>query len=159
MSDSSQPKNSTTDFNNLTQYKDLNDFIISVDASDINLSYNNTMAGDYAYTYNTDGDVITLTGAAGTTSLNYPSGTYTIPALTTSQISQLQTSQLQTIQIDQYAGDWGARWDKEWQHRFPDWGRVQDMCSKYPGLKIAFDNFKTFYEMCKDDYDNPTPKR
>ncbi len=150
MSDSSQPKNSTTDFNNLTQYKDLNDFIISVDASDINLSYNNTMAGEYNYA----SDTITLTGAAGTTSLNYPTGTYTIPALTTSQISQLQT-----IQIDQYAGDWGTSWNQEWQHRFPDWGRVQDMCSKYPGLKIAFDNFKTFYEMCKDDYDNPTPKR
>lgn len=155
MSDSSQPKNSTTNLPNLTDYnKDLTDFIISVDASDINLSYNNTMAGDYAYTYNTDGDVITLTGAAGTTSLNYPSGTYTIPALTTSQISQLQS-----IQIDQYTGDWSTQWNQEWQHRFPDWSRVQDMCVKYPGLKIAFDNFKTFYEMCKDDYDNPTPKR
>ena len=150
MSDSSQPKNSTTNLPNLTEYKDLTDFIISVDASDINLSYNNTMAGEYNYA----SDTITLTGAAGTTSLNYPTGTYTIPALTTSQISQLQT-----IQIDQYAGDWGNYLNQEWQHRFPDWSRVQDMCSKYPGLKIAFDNFKTFYEMCKDDYDNPTPKR
>ena len=150
MSDSSQPKNSTTNLPNLTDYKDLTDFIISVDASDINLSYNNTMAGEYNYA----SDTITLTGAAGTTSLNYPTGTYTIPALTTSQISQLQT-----IQIDQYAGDWGNYLNQEWQHRFPDWSRVQDMCSKYPGLKIAFDNFKTFYEMCKDDYDNPTPKR
>jgi len=150
VSDSSQPKNSTTNLPNLTDYKDLTDFIISVDASDINLSYNNTMAGEYNYA----SDTITLTGAAGTTSLNYPTGTYTIPALTTSQISQLQT-----IQIDQYAGDWGNYLNQEWQHRFPDWSRVQDMCSKYPGLKIAFDNFKTFYEMCKDDYDNPTPKR
>jgi len=109
------------------------------------------MAGEYNYA----SDTITLTGAAGTTSLNYPTGTYTIPALTTSQISQLQS-----IQIDQYTGgDWGTVWNQEWQHRFPDWSRVQDMCIKYPGLKIAFDNFKTFYEMCKDDYDNPTPKR
>ena len=150
MSDSSQPKNYTANLPNLTEYKDINDFIISVDGSDINLSYNNTMAGEYNYA----SDTITLTGAAGTTSLNYPTGTYTIPALTTSQISQLQT-----IQIDQYAGDWGNYLNQEWQHRFPDWSRVQDMCSKYPGLKIAFDNFKTFYEMCKDDYDNPTPKR
>jgi hypothetical protein len=150
VSDSSQPKNYTANLPNLTEYKDINDFIISVDGSDINLSYNNTMAGEYNYA----SDTITLTGAAGTTSLNYPTGTYTIPALTTSQISQLQT-----IQIDQYAGDWGNYLNQEWQHRFPDWSRVQDMCSKYPGLKIAFDNFKTFYEMCKDDYDNPTPKR
>jgi hypothetical protein len=151
VSDSSQPKNYTANLPNLTEYKDINDFIISVDGSDINLSYNNTMAGEYNYA----SDTITLTGAAGTTSLNYPTGTYTIPALTTSQISQLQS-----IQIDQYdSGPWSTQWNQEWQHRFPDWSRVQDMCSKYPGLKIAFDNFKTFYEMCKDDYDNPTPKK
>ncbi len=33
------------------------------------------------------------------------------------------------------------------------------MCEKYPGLKIAFENFRMFYEMVKDDYDNPTPKK
>ena len=48
---------------------------------------------------------------------------------------------------------------KEWVDSFPDFNRVDDMCKKYPGLKIAFDNFKVFYEMVKDDYDNPTPKK
>lgn len=158
MSDSSQHKNSTTDLPNLTEYKDLTDFIISVDASDINLSYDTSMAGDYAYTYSNSGDIITLTGAAGQPTISAGVGaiagigTYNIQPLTTNQISNLTT-----ISIDR--GDWGTSWNQEWQHRFPDWERVQDMCSKYPGLKIAFDNFKTFYEMCKDDYDNPTPKK
>lgn len=49
--------------------------------------------------------------------------------------------------------------NNEWQDSFPEWHRVQDMCEKYPGLKTAFDNFKVFYEMVKDDYDNPTPKK
>lgn len=49
--------------------------------------------------------------------------------------------------------------NQEWEDSFPSWHRVQDMCEKYPGLKIAFDNFKVFYEMVKDDYDNPTPKK
>ena len=49
--------------------------------------------------------------------------------------------------------------NQEWKNSFPDWSRVQDMCEYYPGLKIAFENFKVFYEMVKDDYDNPTPKK
>lgn len=48
---------------------------------------------------------------------------------------------------------------KEWQDAFPSWDKVQDMCEKYPGLKVAFENFRMFYEMVKDDYDNPTPKK
>ena len=44
-------------------------------------------------------------------------------------------------------------------HRHGDWDKVEDMCKEYPGLKIAFENFKVFYEMVKDDYNNPTPKK
>ena len=37
--------------------------------------------------------------------------------------------------------------------------KIENMCEQYPGLKIAFENFKVFYEMVKDDYNNPTPKK
>ena len=53
--------------------------------------------------------------------------------------------------------NWGP--PEPWLDSFPDWDRVQNMCKKYPGLEIAFKNFKTFYELVKDDYDNPTPKK
>ena len=53
--------------------------------------------------------------------------------------------------------NWGT--PKTWVDSFPEWHRVQDMCKEYPGLEIAFRNFKTFYELVKDDYDNPTPKK
>jgi hypothetical protein len=48
---------------------------------------------------------------------------------------------------------------QEWVDSFPEWARIEDMCKKYPGLEIAFRNFKTVYELVKDDYDNPTPKK
>jgi hypothetical protein len=48
---------------------------------------------------------------------------------------------------------------EEWKDSFPDWDRVQDMCKQYPGLEIAFRNFRTIYELVKDDYDNPVPKK
>jgi len=50
-------------------------------------------------------------------------------------------------------------WGTEWENSFPDWDRVKDMCEKYPGLKNAFENFKVFYEMIKDDYDNPKTEK
>jgi len=33
------------------------------------------------------------------------------------------------------------------------------MCDEYPGLKIAFEKFKTTYKLVKDDYDTPKDKR
>jgi hypothetical protein len=48
---------------------------------------------------------------------------------------------------------------EEWVDSFPEWDRVKDMCKQYPGLEIAFRNFQTVYQLVKDDYDNPTPKK
>lgn len=47
----------------------------------------------------------------------------------------------------------------EWENSFPDWNRIQKMCEEYPGLKIAFEKFKTTYNLVKDDYDTPKDKR
>jgi Ca2+-binding RTX toxin-like protein len=52
--------------------------------------------------------------------------------------------------------NWGD--PQEWIDSFPEWQRVQDMCSKYPGLEIALRNFRTVYTLVKDDYDNPKDK-
>ncbi len=48
---------------------------------------------------------------------------------------------------------------QEWENGFPDWDRIQSMCETYPGLKIAFEKFKTTYYLVKDDYDNPTDQK
>jgi hypothetical protein len=51
---------------------------------------------------------------------------------------------------------WGST---EWVDGFPGWERIQNMCDEYPGLKIAFEKFKTTYKLVKDDYDTPKDKR
>jgi hypothetical protein len=53
--------------------------------------------------------------------------------------------------------NWGP--PQEWVDSFPEWQRIQDMCSKYPGLEIALRNFRTIYTLVKDDYDNPKDKK
>ena len=90
---------------------------------------------NYTYTPNTM-NTITLTG--GGTSIN----TYSIN---------------DTVTIDNSAFTWSL--PEEWVNAFPDWDRIKDMCEKYPGLEIAFRNFKNTYQLVKDDYDNPKDEK
>lgn len=78
-------------------------------------------------------------GSSGFSTLTTTSGTISISPIDISSIESL----IQT----------------EWQNRFPDWNRIQKMCEEYPGLKIAFEKFKTTYYLVKDDYDNPNSKK
>ena len=147
MSDSSQPKNSYQGF----EAKDIEALIkeCTIDLSgtganmnDVSYSYTRP-----SYTYTDSGSTITLSqGVTGATG----AGTYTINSLSVSDtitLTGLDTSSF-TLQLP-----------VEWNDSFPAWHRVEDMCEKYPGLKIAFENFKVVYEMVKDDYDNPVPKK
>jgi hypothetical protein len=74
---------------------------------------------------------------------------YTYPVDTITLTSTILSS-------DEYNISWGTT---EWVDGFPGWERIQDMCNEYPGLKIAFEKFKTTYKLVKDDYDTPTHKR
>jgi hypothetical protein len=56
----------------------------------------------------------------------------------------------------EYTINWG---NEEWVNSFPEWDRIEEMCKEYPGLKIAFEKFKTTYKLVKDDYDTPKDKR
>ena len=64
---------------------------------------------------------------------------------------------ISTVSIDTSQFSWNL--PEEWVGTFPEWDRVEDMCKKYPALEIALRNFKTVYQLVKDDYDNPTPKK
>lgn len=129
MTDSSQPKNSSS---NLTD-----DLFITIGATgsdtySITTSYDNTMVTSSfdASNFNSIG-TITLTG----------NNSYTINSTDTITLNS------------NYDFNWGDA--QEWVDAFPDWRRVQDMCKKYPGLEIALRNFQTVYTLVKDDYDNP----
>ena len=40
----------------------------------------------------------------------------------------------------------------EWEHEFPDFYKVEEMCKEYPGLEKAYENFKTIYKMVEQDW-------
>ncbi len=140
MNDSSQPKNLDYTFD----AKHIDDVLkgLTIDLSGTGVSTSDvTITTANTFTYDPN---IVLTGSAGA-----PISTYTIGA------SSSDTITLTGLDSSSFT----FNLPKEWIDTFPSWDRVQDMCDKYPGLKVAFENFKVFYEMCKDDYDNPTPKK
>ena len=49
--------------------------------------------------------------------------------------------------------------NEEFVDCMPDINRIENMCKEYPGLAIAFEKFKTTYNIEKDDYDNPKDKK
>ena len=49
--------------------------------------------------------------------------------------------------------------NQEFVDCMPDINRIETMCKEYPGLAIAFDKFKTTYNLVKDDYDHPKDKK
>lgn len=40
----------------------------------------------------------------------------------------------------------------EWEHEFPAFHKVEEMCKQYPALEKAYENFKTIYKMVEQDY-------
>ena len=109
-------------------------------------------------------DTITLTGAS---EYSYAYDSTSMSTITIGPISSVGGSytigtmsaspSISTISIDNSQFSWTL--PEEWVGTFPDWHRVEDMCKKYPALEIALRNFKTIYQLVKDDYDNPTPKK
>lgn len=55
--------------------------------------------------------------------------------------------------------EWIWKSPEEWVDCFPEWARIEAMCKEYPGLKIAFEKFKTTYQLVKDHYDTPEDQR
>jgi hypothetical protein len=137
MSNSSQPTTSLDDL--------LND--ITIDLSDGITTTGAVGASEYSYVYDTN-NMSTITLSPTITVNSGAAGTYTT-------INSL--SGIDTVTIDN--SSFTFHMPKEWVDCFPDWDRVEDMCKKYPGLEIAFRNFQTVYQLVKDDYDNPTPKK
>jgi hypothetical protein len=110
----------------------------------------------------TNRDTITITGlSSGDITLNSNYNTsatsyYTVPTLTTSQISALGTTTINTISsISTYSPGFGINLPEEWVNCFPEFSRIEKMCEEYPGLRIAFEKFKTTYKLVKDHYDTP----
>lgn len=94
-----------------------------------------------------------------------------IPALTTSDIITLSGSpygtgsvtygNIETIdlsKIDSFSS-FTNFYKEEFDGRWPDYDRVQEMCKEYPGLEIAYKKFKEVYKLVKEDYDGKERER
>jgi len=82
-------------------------------------------------------------------------GSTTIPTLTTAQISTLSTTGFNSINTSTLK----IHVPVEFVDILPDIDRIKKMCDEYPGLKIAFEKFKTTYKLVKDHYDTPADQR
>ena len=100
-----------------------------------------TIDPNYSYQYNTSNTISSISGAASTYTISGP-GTF-------------QSNTISSINIS----DFKVTLPEEWVNCFPDFDRIEKMCKEYPGLKIAYEQFKTVYALVRDDYDTPKDQR
>ena len=163
MSDFSQQKNYTVtwdgDVPSLTSkdIQPLTTFDISTLNSLGSLTSDTITFRDYesnhtaGYNYGSFGS--TMAGNAYTTAsgLTY---TNTIGPLTTASIGAIGTIDISTL----LNTSWTLN-HVEWVDAWPDFNKVKNMRDKYPALDKAMDKVVSIYNMVKDDYDNPVPKK
>jgi hypothetical protein len=99
-------------------------------------SFGSTMAGN---SYSTN---------SGLTYVN------TIGPLTTDSISAISSIDISTL----LNTSWTLN-RVEWVDMWPDFNKIKNMRDKYPALDKAMDKVVSIYNMVKDDYDNPVPKK
>lgn len=75
---------------------------------------------------------------------------YTTSTGTVSTITVDSTSPT-TSAWDTY-GDWFKRL-KEFEDTMPELTKIKEMCTMYPAMDKAFENFKAIYDLVKDDYE------
>ena len=106
-------------------------------------------------------DTITLTSNAYDTMVG--SGTITIGNATGytvgTGVSYTGIGNGGTFTIDNINASTFSWKNEEFVDCMPDINRIENMCKEYPGLAIAFEKFKTTYNIVKDDYDNPKDKK
>jgi len=108
---------------------------------------------NYTAGYNYGSFGSTMAGNAYTTAsgLTY---TNTIGPLTTASIGAIGTIDISTL----LNTSWTLN-HVEWVDAWPDFNKVKNMRDKYPALDKAMDKVVSIYNMVKDDYDSPVPKK
>ena len=123
----------------------LNDTMSDVDTLTLTSGSTITIDPSYSYHYSTAGAIgsgISISGAAGST--------YTISGLSGNTVNTISSINISDFKINL---------PEEWVDCFPDFDRIEKMCEEYPGLKIAYEKFKTTYKLVADHYDTPKDKR
>ena len=92
-----------------------------------------------------------------TSTYSYHNNNYGTITVGGTPIPTLTTSQINSISID--TSSFKINIPEEWVNCLPDFDRIEKMCEEYPGLKIAYEKFKTTYKLVADHYDTPKDKR
>ena len=116
---------------------------------DYSITFTDTMSTDTITL--TSGSTITIDPTYYSTITNSAGGgNYSISGMNTAQINTISTVSISDFKINL---------PEEWVDCFPDFDRIEKMCKEYPGLKIAYDQFKTVYSLVRDNYDTPKDQR
>jgi len=107
-----------------------------------------TSTDSSSYYYNTGVGGAGL--SSGTFTISNSGSGYTIGAVGSSSTITLND-------INPTSFNW--KMPEEFVDAFPDFDRIEKMCKEYPGLAIAFEKFKTVYNLVKDHYDTPEDQR
>ena len=115
---------------------------------------------DYSITFTDTMSTDTITLTSGSTITIDPTYYYSTASVGSNySISGLSTAAqvntISTISID----DFKITMPEEWVNCLPDFDRIEKMCKEYPGLRIAYEQFKTVYTLVKGDYDTPKDQR
>jgi len=144
------PSLASKDIQTLTTFdiSSLSSLVVGDDSITLQDYSSNHTAG---YNYGSFGS--TMAGNAYTTAsgLTY---TNTIGPLTTASIGAIGTVDISTL----LNRNWTLN-SIEWVDAWPDFNKVKNMRVKYPALDKAMEKVISIYNMVKDDYDNPVPKK
>lgn len=64
------------------------------------------------------------------------------------------TITLDNITITDTISNWSFIDTVPFENGFPEWRDFQEMCKEYPGLEKTFEHMKSYYNMCKDDWES-----
>jgi hypothetical protein len=106
----------------------------------------------HGHNYGSFGDTMVgnaYTTASGLTYVGIPSSV----TIASSQISAISSVDIRSLNTNWHMNpiDWVDTW--------PDFNKMKKMRDKYPALDKAMEKVVSIYNMVKDDYDNPVPKK
>ncbi len=105
------------------------------------------------YYYTSEGDI--LSGFNSDCSITTSESiTVDLGNIGAAQTVTLTSSGLDTITLDgtSFTNIWHYD-DVPFESSFPEWNDFQKMCKEYPGLEQAYEKLKTFYNLCKDEWE------
>lgn len=109
----------------------------------------------YSITLNPCEEIKLDSSSVGTITLDL-TGSYNYNGTMSDTITISTNPTISTIDVHSFDTQYEIDFGEEWRTHFPDFQEVEKMCKEYPALEKALENFKTIYEMVKDDYASKT---